>query len=367
MTIVRHRFHALCPYFAMFPENFAETWIERLTRPGDLVLDPFCGRGTTPFQALLMGRHALAGDINPVAFCVTKAKTNAPPLPALLRRLTFLENRFEPSHWEGERRRLPEFFRWAYCPSTLRQVLFMRATLNWIGSKTDCMIAALILGSLHGETEKSPSFLSSQMPHTISTKPLYSIRFWKERSLRPPDRDVFELLRQRAHFRYASPLPDGEAMVYHDDFRELPRRAQKLVGRPRCVITSPPYFDVTNAEEDQWLRLWFLGGPPFPTATDKSGDCRHGSLTGFWDLISDIWRSLSRVMDNKADVVIRLGGKNLEPEELVRGLQATSVFGRRKVELLHHEVSALKNRQTNSFRPGSKGLAFEVDCHFRMS
>jgi hypothetical protein len=72
------------------------------------------------------------------------------------------------------------------------------------------------------------------------------------------------------------------------------------------------------------------------------------------------------VSDEKTDVVMRLGGKNLDPNEIVQGLQATSVFTRRKVSLLHHEVSAMKNRQTNSFRPGSKGLAFEVDCHFLM-
>lgn len=75
---MRHPFHAICPYFAMFPESFPERWIEELTEPGDVVLDPFCGRGTTPFQALLMGRHAIASDINPVAYCVTRAKLRAP-------------------------------------------------------------------------------------------------------------------------------------------------------------------------------------------------------------------------------------------------------------------------------------------------
>ena len=36
---MRNRFHALCPYFAMFPEGFAEKWINELTDPGDLVVD----------------------------------------------------------------------------------------------------------------------------------------------------------------------------------------------------------------------------------------------------------------------------------------------------------------------------------------
>jgi hypothetical protein len=365
-AVMRHRFHALCPYFAMFPESFVETWIDRLTKPGDLVLDPFCGRGTTPFQALLMGRKAIACDISPVAYCVTKAKTNAPSRGALMRRITFLENQYASERWEQERLKLPEFFRWAYSAATLRQLLYLRASLAWAASKIDCMIAALVLGSLHGETLKSDSYFSNQMPHTISTKPQYSIRYWQERGLMPPERDAFELLRQRASYRYKSASPQADATVFLSDFRELPKLLAQPSHRPRCIITSPPYFDVTNIEEDQWLRLWFLGGPPGLKKGNQSGDYRHATRTAFWDFISDIWRSLSRVAGDKTDVVIRLGGKSLDPNEIVQGLKATSVFTRRKVSLLHHEVSILKNRQTNSFRPGSKGLAFEVDCHFLM-
>src|SRR4051794_7102674 len=93
-SVMRHRFHAICPYFAMFPEHFAETWIERVTRRGQVVLDPFCGRGTAPFQALLMGRKAVGCDVNAVAYCITKAKTNAPAIRSLRQRLLELERGF---------------------------------------------------------------------------------------------------------------------------------------------------------------------------------------------------------------------------------------------------------------------------------
>ena len=46
--MMRHRFHALCPYFAMFPESFAENWIKRLTRPKDIVLDPSAAGALRP-------------------------------------------------------------------------------------------------------------------------------------------------------------------------------------------------------------------------------------------------------------------------------------------------------------------------------
>src|SRR2546425_560742 len=103
-TDMRHRFHALCPYFAMFPETFVEKWVDRLTKRGDVVLDPFCGRGTAPFQALLMERNAVGCDINPVAYCVTSAKTNAPRASAVRRRITQLEKQFNARNWEGQRR-----------------------------------------------------------------------------------------------------------------------------------------------------------------------------------------------------------------------------------------------------------------------
>jgi hypothetical protein len=363
---VRNRFHALCPYFAMFPEAFVEKWLQRLTKRGSLVLDPFCGRGTTPFQALLMGRQAIASDINPVAYCITKAKINTPTAKAVRQRLSGLEKGYVFRSWEPQRRKQPEFFHFAYTKETLRQLLYLRQQLNWERSDTDCMIAALILGALHGETEKSKSYLSNQMPRTISTKPAYSVRFWKERNLQPPKRDVFELLRDRVTYRYESDPPMGRGTVLRTDMRELPRMIRTGSTPIRCVITSPPYLDVTNFEEDQWLRLWFLRGQPRPTYHVISKDDRHEHAGPYWDLISDMWRVLGQVMGKKADVVIRLGGKNFNTEEMGQRLQATSIFSQRKAELVESETSPIRKRQTDSFRPGTKGCLIEADFHFRL-
>lgn len=360
---MRHRFHALCPYFAMFPESFAEHWVGELTRKGDTVLDPFCGRGTLPFQALLMGRNAVGADINEVAYCVTRAKTNAPSLGVLKRRLTRLENEFDPNRFEAARRELPEFFQVAYRPATLRQLLFLRSVLRWRTSDVDCMVAALTLGVLHGESERSPSFLSNQMPHTISTKPDYSVRFWRERGLRAPERDAFELLRKQADYRYESERPAGTATVHHTDMRELPR-----IGLPtgiKCAITSPPYFDVTSYQEDQWLRGWFLGGPTKPTATRTEE--RTSNVDRYWRLIGDMWRMLGLVLARRAHVVIRIGAVRYAPEVLAKQLSGASVLSKRKVVLAGQWVSELRRRQTDSFRPGSKGCSVEVDCLFELN
>ncbi len=351
----------------MFPESFVEKWVSLLTEPGESVLDPFCGRGSTPFQALLMGRTAVASDINPVAYCVTKAKTNAPGVAAVRGRLTVLEAAYEPEAWTGAASVLPEFFHVCFASDTLKQILYLRNALSWRANPTDCMLGALILGVLHGESNKSPNYLSNQMPRTISTKPAYSVRWWRERGFVAPNRDCFELLRHAITFRYASKPLESTARMFNQDIRKLPYEAFKLRRKMRLAVTSPPYFNVTNFEEDQWLRLWFLGGPPHPTRKLISTDDRHERTPAYWDFICDMWRVLGFLMDTRSNVVIRLGARKLKPKQMVSRLQGTSRFAGRDVKLVTWETSPLKRRQTRAFRPGARGCTYEVDCHFALA
>ncbi len=364
--MIRHRFHSICPYFAMFPESFVSHWVDALTNRGDIVIDPFSGRGTTAFQALLMDRGAIAIDTNPVAYVLTRAKANAPLRRDLDRRLDDLERRF--------RRRRKDinsveaiadqeaFFDLAFAKSTLSQLLYLRSQLDFEASDVDCMLAALTLGALHGETS-SPSYLSNQMPRTISTKPAYSVRYWCQRGLAPPERDVFEVLRDRIAFRYASSRPRRRARVFLGDMRNLPRLVPR--GHASLAITSPPYLDTTSFEEDQWLRLWFLGGPPRPGMSRLSPDDRLVNRDRYWLFIGDMWRTLGYVVRPGGHVVVRIAGRTLTPDELRDGLEGTSCLSGRAAVLRSFHTSPIVRRQTDSFRPGSSGRATELDCHFQ--
>ena len=86
----------------------------------------------------------------------------------------------------------------------------------------------------------------------------------------------------------------------------------------------------------------------------------------FWQVIGDLWRVLGRILDERAYVVVRLGGRKLNPTQIVSGLEATSSFIGRRVALIDTAVSVIKKRQTDHFRPGSIGRRFEVDCCFKV-
>jgi hypothetical protein len=203
------------------------------------------------------------------------------------------------------------------------------------------------------------------MPRTISTKPDYSLRFWGKHGFIAPERDAFELLKSRASYRYESEIIGPVGLAINGDVRNLPRA--RLPATPKCVITSPPYLNVTDYGEDQWLRLWLLGGAPRPTRGIVSRDDRHRGADNYWRLIADVWRTLSQIMAPRGSIVIRLGGKNLEPEQLISALTASSVFASRQVKLVSSEISEIRRRQTDAFRPGTTGCRYEVDAHFSMA
>src|SRR6476646_794397 len=85
-----HSFHPMCSYLASFPAALTHAFIARYSRPGDVVLDPFSGRGTTPLQACAEGRIGVGNDLNPFAHLLTAAKVEPATRAAATTRLSGL-------------------------------------------------------------------------------------------------------------------------------------------------------------------------------------------------------------------------------------------------------------------------------------
>ena len=64
-------------YWSKKPHTAIRQYVRHYTRPGDIVLDPFCGSGGTALAALLEGRKAIAIDRSPAATFITKNHPDA--------------------------------------------------------------------------------------------------------------------------------------------------------------------------------------------------------------------------------------------------------------------------------------------------
>jgi len=362
---MNHRLHSLCPYFAMFPPNFAREHILAYTKPGDVVFDGFSGRGTTLLEALLNDRDAIACDINPVAYCVSEGKARTPKLSHVLGEIEYLESCYRRSssqRLEDARRSLPDFFRRAYYSETLRQILFLRANLRWREIIAHTFVAALVLGHLHGERNRSENYLSNQMPHSISPKPGYSLDYWRSLHLGPPHRDVFELLQDRAEYRLEDGRPRRKGHAALCDVRESAITFNRYAGKVAAVITSPPYLDTTNFEEDQWLRLWFLGGSPRPTYGAVSRDDRHTSESRYWKFLREAWVGIKPLLARRAVIVCRIGAKDADAEVLSKKFAETLRTAWSRVSCMSRpKYTLIPSSQAKLLAPNSIGCRFELD------
>lgn len=364
---MRHPLHSICPYFAMFPEDFVLKQLLAYTERGDTVFDPFCGRGTTVFESLLNGRNASGVDINPVAACIAGAKADTPTLRSVKIRLDRLKENLSCANETAVPK--GDFFRACFHKTTLQQLLFLRNELDWKNSRVDKFIAAIILGALHGESHKTPNCLSNRMPRTISTKPDYSVRWWKAKGLIAPERDTFEIVKKLAEYRLSSEQPKLRGGVRLRDARQAGRAFPSLENQVKLIVTSPPYLDTTDYSEDQWLRLWFLGGAERPLIK-KNLDDRHTNTGLYWKFIEEAWAGCTKLIRKGAVIVIRIGGAKLSKDELFEGVQSSLCKGfvNQHVKALHTGITTeIKNRQTNAFRPGTTPERYEHDFAFSLN
>ena len=77
-----HSLHEVS-YRACYKPQLPEFFIKRFTKPGDVVYDPFLGRGTTLIEAAMHGRRVIGNDVNPLAAVLTRPMGLSPGLAAL--------------------------------------------------------------------------------------------------------------------------------------------------------------------------------------------------------------------------------------------------------------------------------------------
>jgi len=341
-----HSFHPMCSYLASFPAALAHAFIARYSRPGDVVLDPFSGRGTTPLQACAEGRIGAGNDLNPFAHLLTASKVEPATRAAAMTRLSGLRLGWNASSasWTSLAEQVvldpggvpipaagsgtgathhgtetvPLEVALAFHPETLGQVLFVRSSLR-LADRTDRFLAAAITGILHG---KSASYLSELMPNTFSMAPRYVREFAARTAFASPRRDVFDGLSGKVDrlFRQAAPSTEGIALL--GDARDVAprvRAALRARGRPdraRLVVTSPPYLRVVKYGYYNWLRTWFLGFDA--KAIDAALDDAH-HREPYLVFMRDVLAGLRPALTDDAVVVLVIGDVETDRGRRIRG------------------------------------------------
>lgn len=285
----------------MFPPHVPRVFIEWLTRPGDVVYDPFSGRGTAPLEACRLGRVGVGSDANPLAYVLTGAKVDPPTLDAVKARLTQLK-KSKPKNSSGATP--PRDVSMLYTPKVLGQLRWLRGELD-VSDRTDRFIMATILGLLHANFKPGspPRGLSISMPNTFSMSPGYVRRYIDEHGLKAPDVDVFEMVAAKAGRMGIPSTSASRGRAWLGD-----ARVPEALGKPaRLVFTSPPYLGVIKYGKYNWIRLWMLGHEP--KAVDE-GLVATSSLTKYIQFMAEVLAGATKAVASDGYLCLMIGDVN---------------------------------------------------------
>jgi hypothetical protein len=360
----RMRLNAVCPYFTMFPLSFPYNVLKEANST-DLVYDPFCGRGTTNYAARLLGLRSYGVDSNPVANAIAQAKlvrVKRNEIVNLCAEILF--------HYEPKQIPSGEFWDWAYHTDTLvdlcriREYLLDRPKLRTV----EIALQAIVLGVLHGPLMKTQaSYLSNQMPRTFSTKPDYSVKYWKQRSLKPQYVNVLDLVKRRTEYVFNTEVPEKTTgKIALGDSRTI----KNVFGKKfDWVVTSPPYFGMSTYEQDQWLRNWFLGGEERVDYSNRS-QLKHWSEKAFIEDLGKVWSNTAKKCTTNAKLIIRFGALPSQcsktPTEILKNSLASADCGWKLVNIRKAGTPVESKRQANQFKNSTGKYVEEIDAYARL-
>ena len=333
-----HPLHEIS-YRACFKPQVPRFFIERLTKPGDVVYDPFSGRGTTLLEAALLGRRAIANDINPLSRILVEPRLNPPTTDEVAARLQAI-----PIDTGACAELDLSMF---YHPDTLAEIASLRAYLRSrreAGSEdhVDRWIRMVATNRLTGH---SPGFFSVYtFPPNQAVSAQAQIRINERRAQKPDYRDTRKLILRKTQTLLKSISDDERAQLGKAKarFLECDARATSAIAdrSVQLTVTSPPFLDVVQYADDNWLRCWFNAIAVDAVAEQISTPSRLPDWTA---LIGAVMCELHRITARGGHVAFEVGevrGGSVRLEEHVVPVALAAGFDCEGV--LIHEQSFTK-------------------------
>jgi hypothetical protein len=246
-------------YRACFKPQLPRFFINLLTRPGDLVYDPFSGRGTTVVEAGILGRMVVANDANPLSRIMTEPRFFLPDPASVEERLATIPREGDPADID-----LSMF----YHPDTEREIVSLRNYLmeRKADARLDDLDRWIAMVATNRLTGHSRGFFSVYtLPPNQAVSAESQKRINRKREQEPEYRDTHQIiLRKSKSLLRSVTAPETQnlahagktALFLTGDAGTTPALRDATV---QLTVTSPPFLDIVQYREDNWLRCWFNG------------------------------------------------------------------------------------------------------------
>jgi hypothetical protein len=305
-------------YRACFKAELPRFFIKIFTKKDDIVYDPFSGRGTTPIEAVLMGRNSISNDINPLSEILVRPRMEIPPLNAIIDRLKQI-----PFDYNLKAKRELSMFYHSKTESeiiSLRRYLIDRKKSNQ-EDHIDRWIRMVATSRLTGHSKGFFSVYT--LPPNQATTPERQIKINEKRNQKPGYRAIIprvikkskSLLRDLSDDQIKEINKLGKSFkFYNNDARNTQEIESETI---QLTVTSPPFLDIVNYSEDNWLRCWFnsIDIEEIEKRITVTSDIEEWS-----NVMADVFEELYRITRNNGWVAFEVGEirkGNLELDKII--------------------------------------------------
>ncbi|HEY3496698.1 MAG TPA: DNA methyltransferase, partial [Polyangiaceae bacterium] len=312
-------------YPARLHPDTARRLVEALSRPGEIVLDSFCGSGTVLVEARLAGRRALGVDVNPLAVELSWLKTNGPGAPWSARLVEAAQ--FAAEHADDRRlakagathRYGPEDVA-LFAPHVLLELDGLREGIRHVEHEALERALLLVLSAVLTKVSKTSSDTNRH-----ETKKRVASGFTLGFFVKKAE----ELARRLGEARELLPARAPEARVIHGDARDLHDVKSSSVA---LVVSSPPYPGVYDYVVHHRDRLRWIGLESERFEQYEIGARRHARGASFGHALSRFRSELGAALAEMGRVLVPRGAavlviadsvlanRAVRAEELVGGL-----------------------------------------------
>ena len=287
-------------YRACYKPELPNFFIDIFTKEGDVVYDPFAGRGTTLIEAALMNRQIIANDVNPLSKILTQPRLKIPTIKEVQKRLDqikFINQRADID--------LSMFFH----RDTESEIVSLKNNLednpidNWIRMVSTNRLTGHSAGFFSGYTlppnqaasQRRQKLINKRLGIVPSYKNTKEIIIKKSKSLmRNINSDLSRRLEEVSSTAIFSSLDSRKTNHISTDSVHL-------------TVTSPPFLNIVRYAEDNWLRSWF-NGIDASKIESKISSCR--TVDKWSNIMSGVFSELYRVTVPGGWVAFEVGEVN---------------------------------------------------------
>jgi len=249
--------HGFDSYPAKMIPHMARFLIEKTSRIGQTILDPFCGSGSVLIESLISGRNAIGVDLNSLAIILSMAKTTTYDTERLKAQLSEILSRIgkctHPHQYD-----FPNSDYW-FTPATLRKLGAIKVTLDKYLPKIEddyaffwkAVTTSIVRKCSKADTRGPKPFISKNAREKRAGKHFDPVKLFEleANSWICIEQDYVKKLKEVG--------TDSRIEVIQGDSRKLSKLLKNRTVD--AVVTSPPYLSAQDYYRSSKLQRFVLG------------------------------------------------------------------------------------------------------------